>query len=261
MTGRNQGVTGFFSVSGDPDPFFQGQDYFGIGGDINLNADKIIFENGAIASAEAINLGNAGNINLNASDKVELLSSTLQTSAVKSAGGNVNIQAISLVHLLNSDVTAEAFGVTPGNDGGNVTIDPVNVVLNNSNLIARANAGNGGNITVTADAFLRTPSSTLNATSNTGIDGEVLIETLNPFDNLIPVINESYLDVAELLNNRCAAQRLKRKSSFIIDLNNGAQSNASDFSYYKHLADAEDPLLLQQPYLFSKSAFFDLACL
>ena len=260
VTGRNEDSTGFFSVSGDPDPFF-GSGYFGVGGDINLTANTIVFESGAIASAEAINLGNAGNISLDTADKVEIMSSTLQTSADSSAGGNIGIQAVNLVHVLNSDITAEAFGVTPGNDGGNVTIDPVNVVLNNSNLLARANAGNGGNITVASTAFLRTPTSDLNATSRTGIDGEVLIETLNQNVTIIPVVSESFLDITALLSNRCAAQRLKSRSSFTIELNNGIQPDRSSFHHYDHLANGERYMYLQQPYLFTQSPLLDLACL
>lgn len=232
VSGRNDNTTGFFSESGDPDPFFQDQDYNGRGGDVNLNAREIVFENGSIASSSAINSGNAGNINIDVSDKLQVLSSEFKTSAAKSAGGNVNIQAVNLVYLLDSQITAEAFGVTPGNDGGNIFIDPVNVVLNSSSLIARANAGNGGNINIISTAFLRTPDSLLDATSQTGIDGEVLIETLNQSVDVAPIEAEPFLDLSSILSNRCAAHLLKSRSSFTIDLHRGGGVNPTNFNYH-----------------------------
>jgi filamentous hemagglutinin family protein len=258
--------TGVFSVAGglddkgEPDPIFQDKDYFGVGGDINLTADKILFENGAIASSEAINLGNAGNILLNAADKVELTSSTLQTSADRSAGGNITIKATRLINATNSQITAEAFGVSEGNDGGNISIDPINVVLNSSDVIARANAGNGGNITIVATAFVRSADSDVNASSKLGVDGEVLIETLNQNVNVIPVVNESYLDVVGFLSNPCAAQALKGRSSFTVELYKSASASPADFSEYQYLTDMSFNSSLSDYALVATDTDINLAC-
>ena len=230
VTGRNEGITGIFSVSGDP--IFTGT-FSGAGGDINLRANEVVVEKGANISASAINDGNAGDINITTSNKVLVLTATVETSAASSSGGNINIEGGKLLLARNSDITAEAFGVTTDNAGGNVTVSGKNTVLNDSNLIARANAGDGGNIRVISTAFLRTPGSNLDATSRTGIDGEVQIETLNQSVNIIPVVNESFLDIASLLGNRCAAQQLKSRSSFTIDLETSPQSHnpsPDDFS-------------------------------
>ncbi|MGD8568852.1 MAG: hypothetical protein PVJ39_12230, partial [Gammaproteobacteria bacterium] len=263
ITGALDKQTGLFSVSGDPDPNFQPPTgpHSGNGGEIALNADRLVIEEGGVISAEAINLGDAGDINLNLSNELLMSNSRIVTSATQSAGGEVNVQALSLVSLFNSDITAEAFGVSQGNDGGNVFIDPVNVVLNSSDLVARANAGNGGNITVRADAFLRSPGSNLDATSRTGVDGEVLVETLNQNVNVIPVVTEPFLDVAGLLSNRCAAQVLKSKSSFTVELYKSAAASLSDFSYYRFFAADDYQNGLTGSYILAGSPSVDLGCI
>jgi large exoprotein involved in heme utilization and adhesion len=265
ISGAENVQTGLFSVSGDPDPAFQppavGAPFSGAGGQIAINADRLVVENGGLVSAEAINLGDAGDININLSDELLISDSSIVTSSTQAAGGEINIQAINLVSLVNSDITAEAFGVTVGNDGGNIFIDPVNVVLNSSNLVARANAGNGGNITVVADAFLRSPDSRLDATSQTGVDGEVLIETLNQNVDVIAVANEPFLDVAGLLGNRCAAQVLKNKSSFTVELYKSSVASTADFSYYQFFANSDNSKIYPDNYVLAGLPAANFACL
>lgn len=259
VAGRNEGTTGIFSASGDP--IITGT-FTGAGGDINLRANEVVVEKGGKLSASAINNGDAGNINVTSSNKVLVLTATVETSAASSSGGNIDIKGGQLVLARNSNITAEASGVTAGNDGGNVTVSGRNTVLNDSNLLAKANAGNGGNIRISATAFLRTPASDLNASSRTGIDGEVLIETLNQSVNIIPVVNESFLDIAGLLGNRCAAQLLKSRSSFTIDLDNSPETMLDNPDGYVKLVgkDNEFRPSMSDLYLFSL-AMNDTPCL
>ena len=53
---------------------------------------------------------------------------------------------------VESVITAEATI-----EGGDINIDPIAVVLKNSQLIASASKGKGGNVTVIADAFITSP--------------------------------------------------------------------------------------------------------
>ena len=83
------------------------------------------------------------------------------------------------VLLTDSAISAEAGGVTPTDAGGNIDIDPEYVILNASDIVARANAGNGGNITIQAGFFIASGDSAIDASSTSGIDGNVLIDSPN----------------------------------------------------------------------------------
>ena len=54
----------------------------------------------------------------------------------------------------------------PQTTGGNITIDPEFVILQNSQIVANAFAGQGGNIQITAEAFLADPDSRVDASSS-----------------------------------------------------------------------------------------------
>ena len=81
--------------------------------------------------------------------------------------------------LTDSTISAEAGGVTPTDAGGNVTIDPDYVIVNRGDVVARANAGNGGNITISAGFFVASAESAIDASSSRGLDGEILIDSPN----------------------------------------------------------------------------------
>jgi hypothetical protein len=90
------------------------------------------------------------------------------------SGGEIDIQAPQFVHLFdNSQVLAEAVAGT----GGNVTIDPESVVLRASRITANARQGAGGNVTIRADAFIPSsdPDTAVTASSEIGLVGTVEI--------------------------------------------------------------------------------------
>lgn len=218
INGLGDGQTGLFSVSGDP-VFNQNPPFIGNGGSINVDASSISIDKGIISS-KAINIGDAGNINLNTTDKIVLNNAEIVTSAIQSAGGNISINAINLLSLNRSGITAEAFGVTIGNDGGNISIDPINVVLNSSDVIARANAGNGGNITIVTEALTQSTGSVIDASSQTGLSGEIRIESANEEVNATEYRDIDFIDVVSMLTKSCNRVNSNNKSSFIV-LNNG----------------------------------------
>ena len=74
-----------------------------------------------------------------------------------------------MVQLINSQISTSVGGVAEKSDGGNITIDPQFVVLQNSQIIAQAFAGAGGAITIIAtSAFIADPLSIVDASSTTG---------------------------------------------------------------------------------------------
>ncbi len=159
----------------------------GDGGSLTITADQLTADDSYIDSS-ASGGGNAGDIKITV-NTLRLKDSAVQTSAKMSAGGNITIGVADMLFLQNSAVTASANSVTPLDNGGNVTIGtPQFFILNRSDILARANAGNGGNIKLSADYFLRSADSVINASSERGIEGQILIESPNDVTGTITVL-------------------------------------------------------------------------
>ena len=151
-----------------------------------------------------------------ASDALTLESGALRTSAPHSAGGDIEIVVGRQVLLTDSAITAEAGGVTPTDAGGNIAIDPEFVILNDSDIIARANAGNGGNITIAAGFFIASGDSTLDASSTRGIDGNVLIDSPNEIMGSVLPLEAPAAVVDGLLTQRCIPRLAEQRSTLTV---------------------------------------------
>ena len=181
-------------------------------GSININTANFLLTDGGTLSASSVGTGVAGDINLTASKTINLDSGIIKTISEQSSGGNININAIEYIGIQNSLITAEANGVTAGNDGGNISIDPILLFIDNSSIIANANAGNGGNIDIVADNMIIGLDNTIEASSNTGIDGDVAVETPNQYQGTDTEQETPFLDITGLMGNSCVAEQRTRSS-------------------------------------------------
>ncbi|TFH40219.1 MAG: hypothetical protein E4H01_16960 [Lysobacterales bacterium] len=219
----------------------------GDGGSIMMTAGESVFlDNNSLIAANSSGSGDAGNIFITAGRTVQIKDSSVTTQAANASGGSINLQATDLVYLLNSQVSASANGVTPGNDGGNVSIDPTFVVLIKSAITATANAGNGGNITINTGFFLKDSVSVLDASSSTGINGEVVINSA--FQTLtaeINVLDASFLDVKGLLSKTCAASAASARSTFVV-ANRGSVPRSPDSYFPSAVEDIQPRVQLSQ---------------
>ena len=188
----------------------------GAGGNITLTAGQsVTISNGASVSASSTGPGNAGNISINAGQQFEMLNSSVKTEAVQARGGNIEIQAIDQVRLVNSSISTSVIGGS--GSGGNITIDPNVVVLQNSNVITQAVQGAGGNITITTPLFLADSSSLVSASSQFGLNGTVTIQS--PTSNLsgsLGTLASKPSQAQSLLTQRCAALANGQASSFVV---------------------------------------------
>ncbi len=198
-------VTGSDPVNDSPSVIFVSTIGSGQGGEITVNARRIRLTEGAQIDARSAGTGNAGDITITALDTFVSENSVVRTGARQADGGDIRLTAQGLMQLSNSQITTSA-GSGEG-AGGNITVDSVSILLQDSQLRADAFGGAGGNIQITADAFLADPISEVSASSDLGIDGEIDIQA--PIADLIGIVTPLPPDFASagaLLSNRCAAR-------------------------------------------------------
>ena len=195
-------------VDGAKTPFVQPVRQLVDGTSISANSNGPLLPNGE---------GDAGNITITSASDVFIQNSSVTTEAAHASGGQVTINAPEMVQLVNSKVTTSVAGSDTDTTGGNISIDPQFVILQNSQILAQAFAGTGGNISIVSNVFLADPSSVVDASSALGISGTVDIRS--PVSNISGVIGrmpESVLAAQVLLRAACAARLAESKvSSFV----------------------------------------------
>jgi large exoprotein involved in heme utilization and adhesion len=187
------------------------------GGDINLRGSVIQLTNGASISATSSGRGNAGNITINAGNQLTMTSSTITTEANQASGGTIAITTNpnGTVQLTNSTISASVLNGAGG--GGSVNIDPQFVVLENSQILAQAIQGPGGNISITTNLLLPDSTSVISASSQFGQQGTIAIQSpISPASGKIIPLSQKPLIQTSLMNQRCAAVSEGIFSSFTV---------------------------------------------
>jgi large exoprotein involved in heme utilization and adhesion len=179
----------------------------GVGGNVTLQAQTLTLSDGATISAESTSTGNAGNLTIATQDSVVSTTGSVVTRASQADGGNMQITAPTLFRLRDSAITAEVRGGAT-TVGGNVTINAQDAVLQNSQIVANAFAGTGGNISIQAQqVFLADPASQVSASSALGINGQVNIQApVTSISGAVAPLSQAFARPTELLRNRCAEQ-------------------------------------------------------
>ena len=107
--------------------------------------------------------------------------------------------------------------------------DHVDIVLDNGAIIARANAGNGGNIGIRAGALIPGLYGTIDASSRAGLDGQVVIDSPNQHLTSITVLDEPSLDITALIADPCALTLEDERSSLTVDGQGGLPPMPDDY--------------------------------
>jgi large exoprotein involved in heme utilization and adhesion len=172
-----------------------------------------------LAFSEGRGLG--GDIAITAHDSLKLLNGgAIVTETDFADGGSVSIRAKNLVYLKDSEITTSV-GARSG-DGGNITIDPVFVVLDNSRILANAVSGDGGNIRIVSQFFLASPDSLVQASSQRGISGEISISAPNvDVSSGLSALPSAFFDASLLLRESCAARAGRAASSSFTGVGRG----------------------------------------
>ncbi len=178
----------------------------GPGGSIDLRGGQIELTNGAAVTATSVGSGNAGDIRLTAEQAIVLQDSTITTRATAASGGDITLMAPTLIQLGNSRIESSVAGGS-ATKGGNILIDPQSVIIRNSQILANAFQGTGGNITIVGNVVLVDPSSTLSASSSQGVSGQVAIQApVNNVATALSRLSQQTLNATELLTARCSAR-------------------------------------------------------
>jgi filamentous hemagglutinin family protein len=142
-------------------------------------------ETGIFASSVEGSTGNGGNINIK-SGPIELVNNgSIEAVTQAGEGGNIALQTTKNIILNNnSSISAEAFNNA---NGGNLKIDTRFIVAypnSNSDILADAQQGQGGNIAINAESLfgieerpLDNNTNDINASSQFGLDGTISIFT------------------------------------------------------------------------------------
>ncbi|QXE22445.1 hemagglutination activity domain protein [Richelia sinica FACHB-800] len=225
----------------------------GLGGSIDITAGSLSFSNTATVSVSAVR-NQAGNIKITADklflNKSKLLAVTGANETTESGEISLFVKDLLLMRN-NSGISAQAFNSAKG---GNINIDAnsgfvVALPLENSDIIANASKGNGGNINITTQGIFglaarpqNTYKSDITASSEFGLNGEITINTLNidPAKGLInlPV---NFLDNKNQVSPSCGTNSGNQQNRFIVTGRGGVPSNPNElFTGANSLVDLVD---------------------
>lgn len=214
------------------------------GGNIYITANELSVFDGAIIGADSggtqqeiddagfIGMvpGDAGAINITANALILDSGGQIRTSAKEAAGGIISLNIADFILMTDSSIKAETFGVTPGDDGGNIFISlPTAMVMNHSSIIANANAGNGGNIGIATEVLVPSIDSRIEASSQTGLDGEVIIESPNQQLTDVALLETPRFDITELIEDPCVVSVLEGRSSLTVEGKGGVPAAPDEF--------------------------------
>jgi hypothetical protein len=223
----------------------------GDGGSIVLEARRIEIADGAEISAKSAAFRDeGGNVDLSElGETIDGIRDLLRDPPATAAGnaGSITLHASQLVHLDAGDITTSVGGET----GGNITIDPVFVILeNHSNILATADTGHGGVIRITAENFFAFPGSVVSADSkDQRLSGTVEVHSPDvDLAGALTPLPSAFLDATSLMRERCAARRSgERAGSFSVRGPGGIPSEPDGWLRAPVLPAAEAALTAAPP--------------
>ncbi len=200
----------------------------GAAGEINLTTDSLMIREGAIISVSGEGDGNAGNLRIQ-SNTIKLdTGGSLLAEANAGSQGNIMINANSLLMRHSSNITTNAYNRA---NGGTIMIQvPLIVGLENSDIVANALQGKGGNIQITTQGLFGlkfrpklTPENDITASSEFGVNGTVQVNTIGIDPNSgLTALPVDTVDPSQQIATGCSA---RSDSSFVATGRGGVPEN------------------------------------
>ena len=186
---------------------------------IDLRAVNLILQNNAQITTQAGVDVAAGDISIETTKTIQLFSgSKINTSADLGDGGDIHLKTKDYIYLNNSQIKTSV-STTEGNArGGDIWIDPIFVTLNDSQILAETFNGQGGNITIITDYFMKSGNSLISAAANGALGVSGTIDLYGP--NVEQAAGVDQLPINLLKADQWAAQACSKKagnlSSFVM---------------------------------------------
>ena len=238
----------------------------GNGGNITIFSNEIEIADKASITANSRNIGNAGNISLDANQIIRLqnqgkisvdggieggsgnitlsgnkidLSQGSNISAQVNRGneGNIRITGNNLFLSDRSQITTNA---TNNSSGGNIIIDLTGslLTLTNSSIVSNAVVGRGGKIQIQTKGLFSSLDSTIEASSELGLDGTVEISTFDVESNYgLLQLPDQPIDPSFYLTQGCGV----RSNYSLVNVGRGGfpTSPLNSITYHDVLPDIE----------------------
>lgn len=174
----------------------------GNGGSVSISADLLTLDNQSSIRALSGAGAPAGTVTIIGVQADILNGSEITVASQFGDAGNIFMYLSRWLYMLDSQVTTSA-AQGLGN-GGNILIDPQFVILNNSQIIANARRGSGGDINIITRFFLASTNSIVSASSQFGLQGTVSIQSAQ--SNIaggISILPGVFMDASGLIQEGC----------------------------------------------------------
>lgn len=219
------------------------------GGNLSIETRQMVIRDGAEITTRSDGLGNAGNINVKVSANLLSNGGTISATSTQLGGGDITIAADD-IRLGGSSLVSTSVKESTGG-GGNITINStLFLAIEDSDILANAEAGPGGDIFIKSDAFLadlfsqkkaepvgRNPGDfarfrgngrvDISADSRTGTSGTVTYTYIDPTRRVAP-LPSNLVNASELIDRRCNPKSSAQRSSFTITGRGGLPTNPNE---------------------------------
>lgn len=209
--GSETQVNGLFAQAGSSNPRINNPNVTGQGGNLTVNTETLVVQNGSKISTGTFTAGNAGNLTINAAESVQVVGrspldrspSTLSAgSASAGAAGNLSIATRELRVEAGGTIAVSATGtgiagdlqitspfIQLNNQGvltaetragqGNISLESSDVRLRRNSLISTNATGTatGGNISISTKTLVALENSDITANAQESFGGRVSIQT------------------------------------------------------------------------------------
>ncbi len=199
----------------------------GNGGSIFIDPKIVTVRDGARIVVNSEGSGTGGSIDLQA-DRLVLDNGEISAQTASNNGGDITLQLQDLLLLRrNSQISTTAGTAQAGGNGGNIRINAPFVIAvraENSDITANAFTGTGGRVTITTQGIFGikprdrlTPLSDITASSEFGIAGIVTINTpdVDPSRGLTE-LPANLVDASNQIAQGCGPNERQAASSFVV---------------------------------------------
>ena len=244
-------IAGTSPQEGVPSQIIASSTSEGMAGSIKLTADLLSLRDKAEIVVSGQGEGDAGNLWINANQLRLDTEAKLRAEASAGSQGNISLSAKLVLLRRNSAITTSA---SSSADGGNITIDaPIVAGFENSDIIANAVQGRGGNIQITTQGIFGlkfrpqlTSANDITASSQFGVTGTVQVSTIgvDPSTGLVP-LPISLVDPTQQIAAGCAGVK---DNQFVITGRGGVPINPlQDVKRDRTWVDLRDPTAFRSP--------------